>query len=39
MMAGDHEIEFNALLISSGVYYYKLTSGYFEDVKKMVLIK
>ena len=39
MTAGDHEIEFNASHLSSGVYYYKITSGDFEDVKKMALIK
>jgi len=36
---GIHKTEFNAGSLSNGVYYYKLTSGNFTDVKKMILIK
>jgi len=37
--AGRHKAEFNASGISTGVYYYKLVSGNFTSVKKMLLIK
>jgi len=34
-----HEIEFNAMNLPSGIYYYSIKAGEFHDVKKMVLIK
>jgi hypothetical protein len=37
--AGSHEVQFNAANLASGVYYYKLTSGSFSEVKKMMLVK
>ena len=37
--AGRFEAEFNASNLSSGVYFYKLVSGDFSEVKKMALIK
>ena len=37
--AGEYEIKFNGEKYSSGVYFYKLTSGDFSETKKMVLIK
>ena len=37
--AGIYDIEFNASELSSGVYFYKIESGDFADVKKMVLMK
>lgn len=37
--AGSYEIKFDASSLSSGVYYYKLTSGDFSEVKAMVLVK
>ncbi|MCU0372053.1 MAG: T9SS type A sorting domain-containing protein, partial [Ignavibacteria bacterium] len=36
---GYYSVDFNASTLSSGVYYYKLESGTFSDVKKMMLIK
>ena len=39
MQAGQHEIEFNAQNLSSGIYYYRIEAGEFQDVKKMVLIR
>jgi hypothetical protein len=36
---GYYSVDFNASNLSSGVYYYKLESGSFSDVKKMMLIK
>ncbi len=37
--AGDYEAEFNAANLPSGMYIYKLQSGSFTDVKKMLLTK
>lgn len=36
---GDHDIEFNAEGFSSGIYFYKLSSGSFVSTKRMLLIK
>jgi predicted acyl esterase len=37
--AGSHKILFNASSLSSGVYFYKIVSGSFQEVKRMVLVK
>lgn len=37
--SGTHEVQFNATNVSSGVYFYKLTSGDFTQIKKMTLVK
>jgi hypothetical protein len=37
--AGTYEVEFNASNLSSGVYFYKMETDGFSDVKKMVLVK
>ncbi|MBN1632717.1 MAG: T9SS type A sorting domain-containing protein [Ignavibacteria bacterium] len=37
--AGTYEVRFDAKDLSSGIYFYKLTSGRFSDIKKMILIK
>jgi cellulase (glycosyl hydrolase family 5)/type IX secretion system substrate protein len=37
--AGAYYIEFNASSLSSGVYYYQITSDTFSDTKKMIVIK
>ncbi|MEO8666836.1 MAG: T9SS type A sorting domain-containing protein, partial [Ignavibacteria bacterium] len=37
--AGVHSIDFNGNNFASGIYYYKLESGSFTQVKKMLLIK
>jgi hypothetical protein len=37
--AGYYSVEFNAINLSSGVYYYRLESGSFIDTKKLMLIK
>jgi hypothetical protein len=39
MSAGTFEYEFNALGLTSGVYFYRLESGNFVDTKKLVLVK
>jgi hypothetical protein len=36
---GLYEIQFDGSKLSSGIYFYKLTSGDFSDVKSMILIK
>lgn len=36
---GYYSVDFSATELSSGVYYYKLESGEFTDVKKMIVIK
>jgi parallel beta-helix repeat protein len=37
--AGNYTVPFDASDIASGVYFYKLVSGSFIDVKRMLLIK
>jgi hypothetical protein len=36
---GIYEVEFNAGEMPNGIYFYKLTSGVFTEVKKMTLLK
>ncbi len=36
---GSHIVNFNASQLASGVYFYKLESGSFQSVKKMMLLK
>jgi hypothetical protein len=37
--AGTYEISFNAEKLSSGVYFYRLETEKFTDVKRMILLK
>lgn len=37
--AGNHEVNFNASALSSGVYFYRIQSPSFTDTKKMILVK
>ena len=39
MNSGHHQITFTADGYTSGIYFYKLTSGNFTQVKKMMLLK
>jgi hypothetical protein len=39
LQPGNYNYEFDGSDLSSGIYYFKLTSGDFSDVKKMTLIK
>ncbi len=37
--AGYHEVEFNGQNLFSGIYWYRIEAGNFQDVKKMILLK
>jgi hypothetical protein len=37
--AGKYEVIFNALNLSSGIYFYKLQTRSYVETKKMVLLK
>ncbi len=37
--AGLHQVEWDARGLASGIYYYQLKSGTFQQVKKMVLLR
>jgi len=37
--AGTYGVSFNASFLSSGVYFYRIQSGSFDAVKKMLLLK
>jgi hypothetical protein len=38
-VAGRYEVDFSAINLPSGVYFYRLTVGNFVDTKKMLLLK
>jgi len=37
--AGEYNVDFNASALTSGVYFYRLETAGFTDVKKMILVK
>lgn len=37
--AGNYNVEFNASSLSSGIYFYRLTAGGKNELKKMVILK
>jgi hypothetical protein len=39
LTAGQHTISFNASQLASGVYYYTLTCGAFQQTKKLMLVR
>jgi hypothetical protein len=39
MNAGNHEIEFNGQALSTGVYYYRIETSEYSEIKKMILLK
>jgi len=36
---GHHQVEWDASGFASGVYYYRIEAGEFQDVKKMILLR
>jgi len=39
MPAGNHELEFTAKNLPSGVYLYRIDAGEYQEVRKMILLK
>jgi plastocyanin len=39
LSAGNYNFEWNASNLTSGIYFYKLTSGDFVETKKMILLR
>lgn len=39
LRAGEYKVDFNASKLTSGVYFYRLESSGFSEVKKMMLVK
>ena len=37
--AGSYKIDWNASKYASGIYFYRITTSEFTDIKKMVLVK
>ncbi|MFH1528397.1 MAG: T9SS type A sorting domain-containing protein, partial [Bacteroidota bacterium] len=37
--AGSYRVEFNASNLSSGTYFYRLTTENFTEIKKLILVK
>jgi len=37
--AGSYSVEFDGSNLSSGIYFYKLTTESFSEIKKMTLLK
>ncbi len=37
--AGSYSVSFDAGILSSGIYFYEINAGSFDEVKKMILIK
>jgi hypothetical protein len=36
---GNYQVEFDCTDLTSGIYFYKLESGNYSEVKKMLLLK
>jgi hypothetical protein len=36
---GNYTVNYHAENLASGIYYYRLTSGLFSEMRKMILLK
>ena len=36
---GNYTVDFNASMLPSGAYFYKITAGDFSETKKLILVK
>ena len=36
---GNYEVTFNASNLTTGIYFYRLQSGSFNEIKKMILLR
>ena len=39
LLPGAYSVKFDGTNLASGLYFYKLVSGSFTDIKKMILVK
>ncbi len=39
LQAGYHEVSFNAIDLSNGVYFYRIQAGNFTETKKLIVLK
>ena len=39
LSAGEHSLKFDGSLLPSGIYFYKLVTDKFSEVKRMILLK
>jgi hypothetical protein len=37
--AGSYEVEFNGTNLTSGIYFYQLSTGSYTETKKIILLK
>jgi cytochrome c peroxidase len=39
LIAGEHSVQWNANQLPSGIYFYQIQSGDYQDMRKMILMK
>jgi hypothetical protein len=37
--AGNHEVQFNAINLASGVYFYRMQAGSFVETKRLIVLR